>query len=89
VLTAAAGGTVPDVMHTSVAWTRGFWLKGALQELSAQIKQTPSLALDGFINVFWREAPLSTIVLPVLVLIGWGVAFFAVARYLARRWEAV
>lgn len=48
-----------------------------------------SWALDGFINVFWREAPLSTIVIPVLVLVGWAVLFFAIARYLARRWEAV
>ena len=48
-----------------------------------------SWALDGYINVFWREAPLSTLVAPVAVLIGWAVVFFFIARQLARRWEFV
>lgn len=46
-----------------------------------------SWALDGFTNVFWREAPLSSLLLPVLVLTGWGIAFFLIARQLTRRWE--
>ena len=48
-----------------------------------------SWALDGFTNVFWREAPLSTIVVPVLVLAAWAIAFFVGARQLTRRWETV
>jgi len=48
-----------------------------------------SWALDGYINVFWREAPLSTLIAPVAVLIGWAVVFFFIARQLARRWEFV
>jgi ABC-2 type transport system permease protein len=44
-------------------------------------------ALDGFTNVFWREEPLTSIVLPVLVLLGWTVVFFVAARQLTRRWE--
>lgn len=49
-LTAAASGTVPDVIHTSVAWTRGFWVKGVLQELSAKMNQTASMHLDQFVK---------------------------------------
>jgi multiple sugar transport system substrate-binding protein len=49
-LTAAASGTAPDVIHTSVAWTRGFWVKGVLQELSAKMNQTPSMNLDQFVK---------------------------------------
>ena len=48
-----------------------------------------SWALDGFTKVFWREAPLSTIVVPVLVLAAWAIAFFLGARQLTRRWETV
>lgn len=46
-----------------------------------------SWAIEGFTNVFWREEPLSTIVLPVLVLLGWSIVFFATARQLTKRWE--
>jgi len=46
-----------------------------------------SWALEGFTNVFWREEPLSSLVLPVIVLIGFAVAFFVVARQLAKKWE--
>jgi linearmycin/streptolysin S transport system permease protein len=48
-----------------------------------------SWALDGFINVFWREAPLSSLVAPVAVLIAWAVVFFFAARQLTRRWESI
>ncbi len=44
-------------------------------------------AIDGFTNVFWRDAPLSSLALPAVVLIAWGVAFFLVSRQLIRRWE--
>jgi ABC-2 type transport system permease protein len=46
-----------------------------------------SWAIDGFTNVFWREAPLSALVTPVAVLIGFAVVFFLSARQLTRRWE--
>jgi ABC-2 type transport system permease protein len=46
-----------------------------------------SWALDGFINVFWREAPLTSLAAPVAVLVAWAAVFFIAARYLARRWE--
>jgi len=46
-----------------------------------------SWALEGFTNVFWRELPLSSLVLPAAVLVGWGIVFFVVARQLTKRWE--
>ncbi|MEA2571818.1 MAG: linearmycin/streptolysin transport system permease protein [Acidobacteriota bacterium] len=46
-----------------------------------------SWAIDGFTNVFWREAPLSSLVTPVAVLIGCALLFFVSARQLTRRWE--
>jgi len=44
-------------------------------------------AIEGFTRVFWREEPLSSLVVPILVLLAFGLAFFAIARRLARRWE--
>jgi ABC-2 type transport system permease protein len=44
-------------------------------------------ALDGFTNVFWREEPLTSLVLPVSVLIAWAIVFFLIARRLTRRWD--
>jgi ABC-2 type transport system permease protein len=46
-----------------------------------------SWALEGFTNVFWRELPLTSLVLPAAVLVGWGIVFFIVARQLTKRWE--
>ncbi len=48
-----------------------------------------SWALEGFLDVFWREEPLAGIVPEIAVLLGWSVVFFALARRLARRWEIV
>ena len=45
-----------------------------------------SWALDGFINVFWRELPLTSLITPVAVLIAWAIVFFLIARQLTRRW---
>lgn len=42
-------------------------------------------ALEGLTNVFWREAPLQSLVLPVIVLLAWAVAFFLLARRFAPR----
>ena len=47
-----------------------------------------SWALDGLTDVFWREAPLGKLVVPVIVLIAWAIGFFAIARQMTRRWEA-
>jgi ABC-2 type transport system permease protein len=44
-------------------------------------------ALDGFIKVFWRDAPLRDLAPQLAVLAGFSVAFLALARLFARRWE--
>ena len=46
-------------------------------------------ALDGYLKVFWRNAPLVDLWPQVLVLSLLAVAFMGAARLLARRWEAV
>jgi ABC-2 type transport system permease protein len=46
-------------------------------------------AIDGFMKVFWRDAPLANLWPQVLFLTGAAVLLFAVARRLARRWEVV
>jgi ABC-2 type transport system permease protein len=45
-------------------------------------------ALDGYLKVFWRQAAVWQLWPQVLVLLGATAAFLAVARVLARRWEA-
>ncbi len=44
-------------------------------------------ALDGYLKVFWRNAPLIELWPQVLVLSALGGLFLGVARLLARRWE--
>lgn len=44
-------------------------------------------ALDGFVKVFWREAPLTALAPQVGVLLAFATAFLVAARLLARRWE--
>jgi ABC-2 type transport system permease protein len=46
-------------------------------------------ALDGYLKVFWRDAPLWQLWPQVLVLGSLAIVFLATARLLARRWEAV
>ena len=46
-----------------------------------------SWALDGFTNVFWRDLPLTSLLLPMAMLVGFGIVFFAAARQLTKRWE--
>ncbi|MCA1581288.1 MAG: ABC transporter permease [Acidobacteria bacterium] len=46
-------------------------------------------AIDGFQKVFWREEPLTRLWPQVLVLCAISVVFFALARRVARRWEAI
>ncbi len=44
-------------------------------------------ALDGYLKVFWRDAPIWQLWPQVLVLTTLTVAFLGIARLLARRWE--
>jgi ABC-2 type transport system permease protein len=44
-------------------------------------------ALDGYLKVFWRDAPLWQLWPQVLVLLTLTVVFLALARTFARRWE--
>jgi len=46
-------------------------------------------ALDGYVKVFWREAPLTALLPQVGMLAGFMVVFLALARLFARRWERV
>jgi ABC-2 type transport system permease protein len=46
-------------------------------------------ALDGYQKVFWYELPLSSLWPQVSMLAALTVAFLAIARFLARRWETV
>ena len=46
-------------------------------------------ALDGYVKIFWRDAPVSALAPQLAVLAGLAAAFFAIARRLARRWETV
>jgi ABC-2 type transport system permease protein len=46
-------------------------------------------ALDGYIKVFWRDAPLRALLPQLGVLTAMTVVFLTVARLLARRWETV
>lgn len=46
-------------------------------------------AIDGFTKVFWRDLPVADLWPQVGVLVGIGVALFAIARRIARRWEYI
>jgi ABC-2 type transport system permease protein len=46
-------------------------------------------ALDGYLKVFWREAPIGDLWPQVVVLSLLAMAFMFVARMLARRWETL
>jgi len=46
-------------------------------------------ALDGYLKVFWREAPIGDLWPQVVVLSVLATAFMFVARMLARRWETL
>jgi ABC-2 type transport system permease protein len=46
-------------------------------------------ALDGYLKVFWRNAPIWQLWPQVVVLLGLTVVFLAGARLFARKWETV
>jgi ABC-2 type transport system permease protein len=48
-----------------------------------------SWALEGFLDVFWREEGLAALLPEIGVLLVWTVALFAIARRVARQWEVV
>ena len=48
-----------------------------------------SWALEGFLDVFWREEGLTALLPEIGVLLVWTVALFAIARRVARQWEVV
>ena len=45
-------------------------------------------ALDGYIKVFWRDAPLASLAPQVGAILAFTALFLVLARRLARRWEA-
>jgi ABC-2 type transport system permease protein len=45
-------------------------------------------ALDGYLKVFWRQAPIWQLWPQLLVLVTLTGGFLSLARLLARRWEA-
>jgi ABC-2 type transport system permease protein len=65
-------------------WPR-FLMPPAMQK--AGLVLFNSWALEGFTNVFWREEPLTSLALPVVVLLAWAVTFFLTARRLTARWD--
>jgi ABC-2 type transport system permease protein len=80
----AVGGSMvprfimPDMMETLGRFTFNGW------------------AMDGFLAVFWNDDPtaglaenLAPVLLPVAVMAGMTVAFLAIARLAARRWETI
>ena len=48
-----------------------------------------SWALEGFLDVFWREEGLVALLPEIGVLLVWTVALFVIARRVARQWEVV
>ncbi len=46
-------------------------------------------ALDGYLKVFWRDAPLVSLWPQLLVLVVLAAVFLLAARRLARRWETI
>jgi ABC-2 type transport system permease protein len=63
-----------------------FLMSEQLQKLS--LVGFNAWALDGYLKVFWREAPLVALLPQVGALLGFTVLFLVLARRLARRWEA-
>jgi ABC-2 type transport system permease protein len=63
-----------------------FLMSATLQKLSLVCFN--SWALDGFIKVFWRDAPVTALWPQVAVLAGWTGVFLFLARRFARRWES-
>ena len=63
-----------------------FLMSDTLQRIS--LVGFNSWALEGYLKVFWREAPLAALAPQVGALVGFTMLFLMLARRLARRWEA-
>ena len=63
-----------------------FLMSESLQKLS--LVGFNAWALEGYIDVFWREKPLAALAPNVAAILGFTVLFLVLARRLARRWEA-
>lgn len=64
-----------------------FLMPEAIQQASLAFFN--SWALEGFLDVFWREKGLGALLPEVIVLLAWTVALTWLARRIARRWESV
>ena len=62
-----------------------FLMSEQLQKLS--LVGFNAWALDGYLKVFWREAPLAALLPQVGALLGFTALFLMLARRFARRWE--
>ncbi len=62
-----------------------FLMSEALQKVS--LVGFNAWALDGFLKVFWRELPVTALWPQLAVLGGFTIAFLALARFFAKRWE--
>jgi ABC-2 type transport system permease protein len=62
-----------------------FLMSDALQR--ASLVGFNAWALDGYLKVFWREAPLAALLPQVAALVGFTALFLVLARRFARRWE--
>jgi ABC-2 type transport system permease protein len=65
-------------------WPR-FLMPEAMQKIGLVLFN--AWALEGFTNVFWREEPLTSLMLPVVILAAWAIGFFLAARRLTQRWD--
>jgi ABC-2 type transport system permease protein len=64
-----------------------FLMPEALQK--ASLVMFNAWALEGFLDVFWREEGLVKLVPEIVVLLAWTVGLFLVARRISRKWEVV
>ena len=62
-----------------------FLMSESLQKIS--LVGFNAWALDGYLKVFWREAPLVALAPQLGALLGFTLLFLLLARRLARRWE--
>jgi ABC-2 type transport system permease protein len=46
-----------------------------------------SWALEGFMDILWRDRGTAAVIPEALVLVAWAAAFFVAARLFARKWE--
>jgi ABC-2 type transport system permease protein len=75
-MSAVGGSMFPRFMMTDTMQTMGLATFNAW-------------ALDGYIKVFWRDAPVGELWPQVLVLATMCVVFLSLARVFSRRWETL